>query len=264
MAISYYKQNAGSCFSNTEWNPDGEYSDQDYSRVYFRIDTPSYRRVNPTGGFAFIPDASGKLVSPDREAWQTEIRDLFLSLGWDGEYSDFHKEKQHLYLHPDSVSGTVRKKDIRAIAEALDGNRTFFVRWVDVYEDVYDITDEEYLSMLAGKKERAEAMILNAAKTSRRDYFHKAFDDVCVRVGRAIYSPRIGLTDGCCYVPGERKELAYSFVQGVIEELIALGWLDKFERDGNLYIRTLNKTEQKKAGINLEKLIADTLGGEAA
>ena len=134
---------------------------------------------------------------------------------------------------------------------------------MDVYEDVYDVTDEEYLSMLDGKKELAKAMILNAAKTSRRDYFQNA-SSVCEHVGLAIRFPRIGLTDGCGYVPGDRKELAYAFVQGLIDELIALGWLEEYANNTCVYIRTINKTEQKKAKVNLEKFIADRLGGDAA
>ena len=263
MAIDYYKQSNGSCFSHTEWNPDGDYSDQEYAKVYFRINTPSYRSGNPTGGFTFVYDASGKLVSPDREAWYQEINDLFRSLGWEEAGCYFVLGKQHLYLHPDNVSGTVCKKDIKAIAEALNNNRTFSLRWVDVYEDVYDVTDEEYLSMLDGKKELAKAMILNAAKTSRRDHFQNA-SPVCEYVGRAIHFPRIGLTDGCGYVPGDRKELAYAFVQGLIDELIALGWLEEYANNTCVYIRTINKTEQKKAKVNLEKFIADRLGGDAA
>jgi len=264
MSITYYDQKSGGLFRRMEWNPNGEYADNEYARVYFRIDTPSYRqkdRYEP--GFRYFSDATGKSYSPDKDAWDKEIRDLFFSLGWTGKYAEFTKGKQHLYMHPDEVVGTVLKNEIHTIAEALEKNRLFSLRWVDVYEDVYDISDDEYLEMLREKKDRAKALILSSAKTAQRKLFYKS-GAIVEAVGRAIHLPRVGLTDTSGYCPGDQKELAYLFTLDVIKELIILGYLDKFEREGELYIRTLNKTEQKKAKIDLEKFIADTLGGEAA
>lgn len=231
--IKYYKVTKS--INREEWNP-GDYAENEYARVYFRIRTPGFDCVN--GGFSEIAD---------REVFHADMEVIFVSLGWAVEYADVTKDKQHLYIHPQEISGSVKKSDISTIAEAL-GDR---IRYVDIYEDVYDVTDAEYLDMINAKSAEIRKDILKAAVTKRAYTFVSA-GDIIEHIGYKHHLPRLGLTDGCGHIYGNKKELAYSVVEKCINDLVSEGKLFTMNQNERLYIRTPNKTEQKKMKINLD------------
>ena len=61
------------------------------------------------------------------------------------------------------------KNDIKEIAEALEKRESFYLRYVDLYETVYDITDQEYEEILTRKDEEIMTAILT----------HTSHTDIC-------------------------------------------------------------------------------------
>lgn len=152
MAIKYQQNGIGNEYGadhqlTNNWNPDKDYGNE-YVNVYFRMETKGYEYPS----FSFTEE--------DRKDFDLELEAVFTSLGWkceEGAYggscATWYKEKQHLYLHPQNFSGEVLKNEVKQIAEALEKHNTFYLRWVDLYETVYDMTDQEYEEILSAKDE---------------------------------------------------------------------------------------------------------------
>ena len=146
MSIKYHQYGIGNEYGEdhtltNNWNPDIDYGNE-YVRVYFRIDTPSYHYER---GFS---------STEDRDSWNTEASNLISSFGImeDSGYKvDNGKEKcAYLYAHPQNISGVVLKNDVQKIAEAISNMKLSSIRWVDLYETVYVISDNEYQEYLDG------------------------------------------------------------------------------------------------------------------
>ena len=111
-----------------------------YKNVYFRINTPSY--YNPNGVGFKNPEDSNK--------FHTETLNIFLNDNWTVKESKYKscggcvrvtKDKQELYLHPQSFSGVVLEDNIIYIEQLLSNNDLFKFERTDIYDDVFDITD---------------------------------------------------------------------------------------------------------------------------
>lgn len=214
------------------WNPDCDYGNE-YVRVHFRIDTPSYRCNN------------GFVTEEERNKWNTEASDLIKSFGIleDSGYKVEHsKDKQaYLYAHPQDISGVVLKNDVRKIAETISNMKLSTIRWVDLYETVYVISDAEYEEYLDGKQEEIRKALFIKSSTTRTTKYYNAFD-VAINITRIVKLNRLGLNDGENYSGGQTVDYVLKMVDKMIEE----GYLKCFV-DGDIkYIRSLNKTEQKK------------------
>lgn len=141
-----------------------------YKKVYFRIRTPMY--YNPKHGVGFI--APG-----DADLFHKSITELFLNDGWkikkerinSGYCNTIIKDKQELYLHPQSVSGVVVEENIPYIEQLLSSSNIFKFEKTDIYEDVFDITDEEYINILKSKQNEIEQDILAVYKTKRKNLY---------------------------------------------------------------------------------------------
>ena len=217
------------------WNPDMDYGNE-YVRVYFRIDTPSYHYER---GFS---------STEDRDSWDTEASNLISSFGImeDSGYKvDNGKEKcAYLYAHPQNISGVVLKNDVQKIAEAISNMKLSSIRWVDLYETVYVISDNEYQEYLDGRKDEIRKALFEKSATTRANKYCAAFD-VARNIAGMVRLNRLGLNDGKNYGSGQTIE----YILSVADEMIAEGYLKYFEEDGFKYIRSLNKTEQKKSKL---------------
>ena len=214
------------------WNPDRDYGNE-YVRVHFRIDTPSYR-CN-----------SGFVTEEERNKWFVEASGLIKSFGIleDCGYEVEHsKDKQaYLYAHPQDISGVVLKNDVRKIAEAISNMELSSIRWVDLYETVYVISDSEYEKYLDGKQEEIRKALFEKSSTTRTTKYYNAFD-VARHIAGLVRLNRLGLNDGKNYGGGQTADYVLKIADKMIEE----GYLKCFV-DGDIkYIRSLNKTEQKK------------------
>lgn len=207
-----------------------------YVNAHFRIRTPSY-------------DPYRLWKDEDIDAFDAECNALFDRLGWtmteprrSGSCATVRKDKSNLYLHPQDFSGEVLKSEVVAVAEALSNAETFSLITVDLYETVYDMTDEAYFAYLDSQEERIRAEILKAAVTTRRTKFHRDYDVAC-HVAGIVRLRRIGEDDGRYGGAGKTA----NHILGIIDKLIGEGYLAAARsRSGSRLIRTINKTEQKK------------------
>ena len=232
------------------WDPNGDYGNE-YVDVHFRIECPSYTKT-----LCFENEE-------DRKAFDCETEKVFTSLGWkverypdNGVCMEVREGKQDLYLHPQDFSGVVKKSEVGRIAEALKMHDTFHLRLgeideengseeeseavVDLYETIYDISDEEYEEMLRERKEKARMFLIQKAATKQRKYYLREssiINDVAlkVRLRRA----------GVCFVSCVSDMITSAFTQKVEEELIAEGWILVTTINGERYIRSANKSEQR-------------------
>lgn len=142
-----------------------------YKQVYFRINTPSYYSRN---GVGFQTPEAG-------ERFHRLALNLFLTAGWQlegkevrpgsGHCNRVHKDKQRLYLHPQSFSGIVDEGQIGDIESILRNNDVFVFTNTDVYDEIFDLSDEEYIGVLESKRAEIEKDLLTAFKTKRRNLF---------------------------------------------------------------------------------------------
>ena len=245
--IKYHDNNGDKRFEVTpgtheyadNWNPDAEYGENEYVSVHFRIECPAFECM-----YGHFKDDKG------RDAFDEEKGKVFQSIGWnidrfdDGGYCmETSKGKASLYLHPQDFSGIVLKREVKEIAEALENNATFTIRWVDIYETVYDITDEEYAEYLAKKTKETWTLLFENCKTNRRNQY-RYHCEVTRKIAQQIQLPRIG-----CRSVYDPNKGALEFVNKCIEDMIVKGYLVTAEQNGYEYVRTLNKTELKKAKL---------------
>lgn len=216
------------------WNPDGDYGTKEYAGVHFRIKCPTYNGT--IGGYGFSNEES-------KNAFTNEKLKVFESIGWTcsrpdnrGWCMEVTKGKADLYLHPQDFSGIVLKRDIKEIAEALQKNETFELRWVDVYDTVYDITDEDYDKYLETRRDDARKLLFAGSQTTRTNNYCWR-DPLVDSVGKKIQLPRIG-----CRNIYDVNIGAKNFINKCIDEMIKEGYLI----GGEKYIRSCNKTEMKK------------------
>lgn len=141
-----------------------------YKRVYFRINTPSYYKSSYGVGFENQEESNNF----DRVAIN-----IFLKDKWkikekrnNGSCTTIVKDKQELYLHPQSFSGIVLEQNIPNIEQLLKKeNDMFKFECTDIYDDIFDISDEEYINILESKKQEIENCIINIFKTKRKNLY---------------------------------------------------------------------------------------------
>lgn len=232
MAIKYHQNGIGNEYGTdhqltNNWNPDKDYGNE-YVNIYFRMETEGYKYPS----FNFTEE--------DRKTFDSELAEVFTSLDWkcgkeaySGSCTTWYKGKQHLYLHPQDFSGEVLKNEVKQIAEALEKRNTFYLRWVDLYETVYDMTDQEYESALSCKDGEIRKAILENCKTTRTSKFYytsNVMRDFCNKYGiKQIEKEKY-------------SGIAMIHMTKIVCELITEGYLIA-ARDYEL-IRTINKTEQ--------------------
>ena len=241
MSIKYHQWGTGNEYgANFEltdnWNPNADYGNE-YVSVYFRIDTPLYDDC--------ICDFKS---DEDSEKWHAETSELIKSFGiMDGSRYDIErsKEKQaYLYAHPQNISGVIRKNDVKRIAEAISKMELSSIWSVDLYETVYVISDNEYEEYLNGRRDEIRKELFVESATPRITKYYNAFD-VARSLADKFRLNRLGINDGKNYGSGQ----TIKYILNVADEMIEEGLLKSFEQNGEKYIRSLNKTEQKQMKV---------------
>jgi len=242
--IKYHDNKNGVQYGNdgkltNNWNADGNYTENEYINVHFRIE---YNGFSGMYG-CFTDDQARALFDGEKEK-------IFLALGWtikkpefSGACMDVENGKASLYLHPQDFSGNVRKKDVKRIAEALASSTVFNLRWVDLYETVYDITDQAYMDYLKTKTAEARKLVFEACRTTRTNKY-KYMDQVAENVAKRVKLPRIG-----CKSVYKPDGIAIDFIASIIADMENEGYISRFTDGRENYVRTLNKTELKKAKL---------------
>jgi hypothetical protein len=221
------------------WNPDLDYGNE-YVKVYFRIRTPAFESMN--GSFN---------SNEDRDKWNTEASNIIKSLGIieDCGYNlEKSKDKgEYLYAHPQEISGVVLKNNVKKIAETINKMELSSVDWVDLYETYYLISDEEYEKYLDGKKDEIRRLLFKECSTTRTSKYYAAFD-VARYIAGVVRLHRVGLNDGANYGSGQ----TINYILNIAQEMIEEGYLKGYIKNDTRYIRSLNKTEQRKLKLYME------------
>lgn len=241
MSIKYHQYGIGYDYGEdhrltNNWNPDLDYGNE-YVNVYFNIDTPTYPSCSFTS-------------TEDREKWNAEASNLIASLGimedsgWKVENG---KEKcAYLYAHPQQISGVILKNDVKRVAEAISKMELSSIRWVDLHETIYVISDSDYEEYLNGRKDEIRKVLFEKSATTRTNKYYSSFE-VARHIAGIVRLNRLGHNDGKNYGSGKTIE----YILKVADEMIKEGYLKCFEKDGRRYIRSLNKTEQKQSKLKI-------------
>lgn len=217
------------------WNPDLDYQ-KEYADIYFRVETKGYGYPC----FSFTPE--------DRDAFEKDVVDIFTALGWEcleeahnGVCARWVHGQSSLYLHPQSFSGVVLKNEVKQVAEALLKAGSFELYHVDLYDTIYDISDEEQECYMSAFGDKIKEELAEKCATKRRSQFYLV-DTVCEN-----FAGRFGRKRLEYFKERKRDQFAYNFIFGKVMELSEEGMLVLVEKDGVLYVRRANKTELKNS-----------------
>lgn len=214
------------------WDTNTDYGNECVS-VYFNIETVGYSCIN--GGFS---------DNNARNAWISEAEKIIAEFNFiNGTEYDTRqtKNKFYLYPHPQQFSGVIPKNDVKRVAEQIERSEVFKVRWVDLRDTVYIISDEEYEDYLREKDAQIQEVLFKACETTRTSLFYSA-DDISRSAANKFRLRRLGYNDGRNGGDGQTSD----HIKKVIDKMIELDLLIAKERYGNKFIRSLNKTEQRK------------------
>ncbi len=215
----------------------------EYSKTYFRIDTDAYHFDK---GFDANKEA----------AFAEEARKILESQGWtlipprfSSASPEAVKGNSHLYLHPMNFSGVCENDERKKLFEALKAARVFSCRGVDVYDEVFDMNDEQLDTKLQEEKDDIISELLEVLTTKRSNLYYTdvGFLGIGGRIAKRHSIKRLAIegqrsnngidkcTDGICF----------TFVQAVMNELIEEGKIVSSETKNGLGYRTAKKGELK-------------------
>lgn len=242
MSIKYHDNIHGQQYGEdhmltNNWNPEPVYSADEYIRVYYRVDCPAY--ISGCGYPSFPDDQS-------RTAFYAEAKSVLSAFGipeGTGHKSENLPGIEHLHIHPQEISGVVGKNRVKPVAEAFAACGTFSVRWVDVYEDVSAINNEDFLRRMAEKKTKIAADLLEAFRTKRSNLYivPDGWSGPIVRLTEKYHIPR-----RCCEKSTE-DSVCRGYIQSVFSDLVSAGEIVSAETKHGTGYRTAKAKEKKSA-----------------
>lgn len=203
-----------------------------YRQVYFRIRS-QYE------GYRSFPNEQAEIN------FKEESRRLFQDAGWTLHAEPLHSGvsdtvtngQQELYLHPMNFSGVVLEEEIPQLEALLSQAKTFHCYAVDRYAEYLDLDDEEYWALLESRREEIETAVMDQYRTKRKNLFITGVTGLDIAEKFSV--KRVCDKNG-------RKNKAYLFVRGLIEQLIKEGRLVTADTKRGLGIRTATKEELKR------------------
>lgn len=214
------------------WNPDRDFPKDSYIRAYFRIETKGFNQY-------------GYFDNPaDREAFYADMEALFARFSiYEGIGLEAAEKGviTHLYIHPQELTGIVRQADVKAIAEALNGCKTCSCRWVDLYEEAFDMTEEAFLDRLETQKQAIKADLAVMYETKRKNLLivPSGFSGPEYTLSKKYHITRTkhpDHDDGPCY----------SFIVKVREEMVSEGLLCQGKTKYGTGYRTVKQKAKAK------------------
>lgn len=153
-----------------------------------------------------------------------EARLLFLAEGWEIESGrstscadTAHLGEENLYLHPTSFSGVIADKTIPEVLELLKGANTFECYHYDMYDEYFDMDDEQYDAYLETKREAIMVDFFEKLKTKRSNLYFNAWDIVSV-VSKRYRLRRIDKIN-------DYADREHGFSCDILNEMIAEGYI---------------------------------------
>jgi len=221
-----------------EWSDNGNGK---FAKVHFHIDTIGFNCMD--GCFA---------EEKDNTNFHSEISEIIKRFDV-VESSGYKQTKENLYAHPSVVSGIIAKSKIKAIAEAINNSSTMKFRFAYVGEEYSIIPDDEYVEILNGKRQAMAKDIVERCATKRTNQFYY-IQDIAKSIMEKYKENRIDKREDI-----NNFGITFKYVVKVIEQLVSDGWLVQVEQNGYTYIRSFNKTEQKKNKIDYDLVYAKKL-----
>lgn len=219
------------------WDPDKDYGENACCSVYFRIENDGWDCVKQDWKDRVNWSDNGPACPRFFDQTQAVLRRFNIPEGIGGRSEGFPME--HLYIHPQNISGTVSKNSVKLIAEALNACDGISVRWVDVYEDVSPMTEEDFRTLLEGKRGEIETALLEQFKTKRRNlYIVPDYWSGPVRhISDEYHIPR-----RCARRAGDDRT-GYDFVFEVFQALVEAGKIVTAETRNGTGYRTAKRDE---------------------
>jgi len=222
---------------NTNSDVPGKYSD-----TYFRINGNGYN----TGDWNDWSENKSKV-------FQDEVNDILINQGWTIHEPSMSaasptatKGKNHLYLHPQNFSGVCENAERVRVYEALQAGTTFACSSVDVYREIYDMSDEQLLENLNNEKEAIEQDLLQFYTTKRSNLYVTTEPSYNV-IKRLAIEGKHG-RDG---VDGRTQGICQNFVGEVKQALVDSGKLKTSQTRNGLGYRAANEAELKDLQLTL-------------
>lgn len=240
--IKYHQNGIGNEYGvdgklTDNWNPNNDYGNE-YANVHFRIKPQNYSYPS----FSFS--------ETERKEFYNEVKNALQPLGWQMKKGENEwgcgyiiKDKQCLYLHPQDFSGEVLKNEIKIIAEALKNHNSFYLRWVDLYETIYNMSDDKYNQYLETRKDEIKKDLFENFTTTRTNKYYYVYD-VSVKLFSKYGLNRIGINDRLNYGNSQTVQFIKKIIEDMIEEGLLMGIID--DKTQTYLFRSLNKTEKKK------------------
>lgn len=212
------------------WSPAGAVPDS-FIRVYFRIDCPSFDSLS--GSFsgdgaraAFYVDARAVLARFNvREGLRVRPGDPA------GDY---------LYLHPQNISGVVEACKVQPLAEAFNSASSFSCRWVDLYENIANMSDDEFSARLDAQAQAIKADLLAAFVTKRSNLYIVPTDwsGPCFTLAKKYSIPRWQCESG-------PDNIAVQYMQDLLSRCVAAGEIVTAQTKHGTGYRTAKKQIRK-------------------
>lgn len=226
-----YNNRTNNANISTAWSDNG---DGNYVKVYFRINTKGFACA-----YGFFEEMS------DKEAFNKEASDLIKSFGI-VESCGYHQNNEYLHARPQQISGIVAKSKVKDIAEAINKSNTMTIRYVNVYNEYVYMEDAEYIEILNSKRQEIAGYIVEKSATKRISQFYSC-RDIAVNVQEKFKVNRINAIEDI-----NTHKTTFKYALEIIKRLVENGYL--IQTKDNTYIRSLNKTEQKKRKINYDNI----------
>lgn len=203
------------------WNP-AEQKSGVYINAHFRISYPAYDIC-----------CGGWKSQEDRDTFFSSAREVLHDFSINEECGYKPKEIEHLYLHPQDISGCVEAIKVKPLAEALN-SAGLTVRWVDLYDEVSTMTNEEFVEHLNSEREEIRAELLDGFKTKRSNLYHvPSFMGGCI--GKIIEKHSIA-RKGVEHASDDY--LCNNYIWEVLRELVADGKIVEAETKNGTGYRT--------------------------
>lgn len=216
------------------WNPEPIYEQDEYIKVYFRIEAKNWNYAEQ--GFSVA------------ELWEQffaemrEILDRFNIPEGTGHRTESLPGMEHLHIHPQMISGVVAKNKIKAIAEALNACETVSCPWVDVYDDISTMDNTAFRAALAERTEEIESDLLQAFTTKRKNLY---IVPSCWSGPIAELSWKYAIRRRSC--ESGQDGVCCEFLFSIFEKLVEAGKIVSAETKNGTGYRTAKKDEQKTA-----------------
>lgn len=206
--------------------------DTSYHHVFFRLNA----------GYKW-----GEGMAPNKtEKFFDEITQLFLDSGWTVKEARCSRScptvqngKSYLYLHPMDASGPVEDGLREQVEIILKKGNTFALSGVDIYDEVFDVSDNDYYDYLDANAFEIMDKLKAGFTTKRKDQYISCPGAVVEKVKEEYHIKRLGNA----LTGRSSSDIEWTYVAKLFDEMVEHGDFIVAEKDGRKYFRAKRKGE---------------------